>query len=320
MKDKILEFLAQSKGSYVSGEHISEELGISRAAVWKHIKALREEGYIIESSSRRGYMLPLAADVIIQSEIEAMLDTEFIGRHMVFLESIDSTNDYAKKIAAESPDGTIVIADEQTKGKGRMDRAWSSKRGEGIWMSMVLKPKIAPHRASLITLIAGAAVAKALEGLGANVQVKWPNDILIGGKKLCGILTEMGAQMERIDYIVLGIGINVSTTRFSEDIKGIATSLKSEGHSLSRKDVIASVLNEFERMYTPYVKTGDASEAIIICREKSSLIGREIYVISWGGKEPAKALDISKEGDLVVEYEDGRIEKVISGEVSVRNR
>lgn len=320
MKEKILEFLAQSKGSYVSGEHISEELGISRAAVWKHMKALREEGYTIESSSRRGYMLPLEADVLIPSEIESRLDTEFVGRHIVFLESIDSTNDHAKKIASKAPDGTLVLADEQTKGKGRMDRAWSSQKGEGVWMSLVLKPNIAPHRASVITLIAGAAVARALERFGADAKIKWPNDILLEGKKLCGILTEMSAQMERIDYIVLGIGINVSTMEFPDELKDIATSLKSEGHLLERMDIIIAVLEEFERMYSAYVKTGDASEAIGICREKSSLIGRDIYVISWSGKVPAKALDISGEGDLVVEYEDGSVERVISGEVSVRNR
>ncbi|AHM57085.1 bifunctional protein BirA [Peptoclostridium acidaminophilum DSM 3953] len=320
MKEKILEFLAQSKGSYVSGEHISEELGISRAAVWKHMKALRDEGYTIESSSRRGYMLPLEADVLIPSEIESRLDTEFVGRHIVFLESIDSTNDHAKKIASKALDGTLVLADEQTKGKGRMDRAWSSQKGEGVWMSLVLKPNIAPHRASVITLIAGASVARALERFGADAKIKWPNDILLEGKKLCGILTEMSAQMERIDYIVLGIGINVSTMEFPDELRDIATSLKREGHLLERRDIIIAVLEEFERMYSAYVKTGDASEAIGICREKSSLIGRDIYVISWSGKVPAKALDISGEGDLVVEYEDGSVERVISGEVSVRNR
>ncbi len=318
MKEKVLKYLIQNKGSFVSGEKISEILGISRAAVWKHISSLRQDGFEIDSASRRGYMLKGDLDLINPQMISESLSTGFIGKTIIYMDSVGSTNDHVKSIASDSTDGTVVIADEQTKGKGRMGRYWHSQKGDGIWMSILLKPRIAPNKASIITQIAGAAILKALDGLGVRAMIKWPNDIILNGKKLCGILTEMAAELDRINYIVLGIGMNVKNDYFPDEIIDIATSLYKEGYDIKRADIVKAVFENFEGLYVDYIQNGNLKEAVDICRERSAVIGQDIHVITWTEKKKAKAIDISPGGDLVVEYEDGRRDNLVSGEVSIR--
>ncbi|WP_242943795.1 biotin--[acetyl-CoA-carboxylase] ligase [Peptoclostridium litorale] len=318
LKDRVLKYLIRNKGSFVSGEKISESLGISRAAVWKHISSLRQDGFEIDSASRRGYMLIGDADIINPQIISDSLRTSFIGKKIIYMDSIGSTNDHIKSIAGGSTDGTVVIANEQTKGKGRMGRYWHSQKGDGIWMSMLLKPHIAPNKASIITQIAGAAIVKALDEFGVSAMIKWPNDIILNGKKLCGILTEMAAEIDRINYIVLGMGMNVKSDNFPDEISDIATSLYKEGHAIKRADIIRSIFENFERLYVDYIKNDDLKEVVEICRERSAVIGKDIYVITWSEKKKARALDISQNGDLLVEYKDGRKESLVSGEVSIR--
>ncbi|KXZ38912.1 BirA family transcriptional regulator, biotin operon repressor / biotin-[acetyl-CoA-carboxylase] ligase [Alkalithermobacter thermoalcaliphilus JW-YL-7 = DSM 7308] len=318
MKEKTLKILLENKGEFISGEYISEKLNISRSAVWKHIKAIKDEGYAIESVTKKGYKLIDYPDVMESEIIKSKLKTNIIGKEIIYFETIDSTNDYAKKIAKKSSEGTIVISEEQTKGKGRMGRFWHSSKKDGIYMSIILKPDILPNDAPIITQIAGLSVVKALNKLNVDAKIKWPNDILINNKKVCGILTEMSIEIDRIDYIVLGIGINVKTLDFSEDIKNIATSILKEGYNLNRLDIITLVLDEFENLYLDYINTKNKQIIANMCKEYSALIGKDIYVIQFNDRKRAKCIDINKEGNLIVQYEDGSIKELISGEVSIR--
>jgi BirA family biotin operon repressor/biotin-[acetyl-CoA-carboxylase] ligase len=312
MKNKILKMLRSADG-YISGEAMSDELGISRNAVWKHINKLREDGYEIESVTKRGYRLTSSPDMISAEEIKNGLETEFIGRNTVYFDEIDSTNN-AAKAAADMPDGTVFISEIQTGGKGRLGRSWSSPKGTGIWMSVLLKPDMLPQDVPQITLIAGMAVAK---GIGCGAGIKWPNDVVIGTKKVCGILTEMSAEIERVNYVICGIGINVNTASFEGELAEKATSLRIEtGEEHERVPVIQSILTEFERLYKLFLKDG-ISGVIDEYRELCVTLGREVSVIYPNRTINGRAVDINNDGELIVETENGEI-TVGSGEVSVR--
>lgn len=319
MRDKIIQAILNNKDEFISGEELSKNLGVSRAAVWKHINALKENGYKIESVNRKGYRLieePL--DLLTYQNICHKLDTKFIGKNIIHFDTIGSTNDYAKQIADNQEDGTVIISEEQTKGKGRVGRSFQSNAGEGIWMSLILKPDIIPSEAPFITLIAGASISKALNELGIKTSIKWPNDIILNGKKLCGVLTELSAEIERVSYIVLGIGINVKTLEFSDEIANVATSLYKEDYKVSRVEIVRSVLSEFEMLYMDYIKNKSKEMTLNICRSNSAVIGKDVYVIRGGEKELATCLDINEEGNLIIKGKDGSIKEVVSGEISIR--
>lgn len=321
MKKKILLMLKQAKESFISGERISDELGVSRSAVWKHINTLKGEGYKIESVPRKGYRLLYSPDILTLEEVEEYLTTDFVGRNIYYFDSIDSTNVRAKKMAMEEDEGTVVIGEEQTKGKGRLGRNWVSPKGKGLWMSIILKPKLIPAEVARLTLIGAAAVNKGLEDMGIKSYIKWPNDILVHEKKVCGILTEMSCELNIINYVVMGIGINVNLEQkdFSEDLIDKATSLKIIiGNKVDRKKLLAKVLNHFENLYIPFKEKGDISKSIHICRQNSMLIGREVRIIRGDTERIGKALDIDDEGNLIVKYKDGEKERIFYGEVSIR--
>jgi len=246
------------------------------------------------------------------------LNTNIIGKKIFQFETIDSTNDYAKKIALEELDGTLIISEEQTKGRGRVGRQWYSKSGEGIWMSIILKPDMIPQNAPFITLIAGASIVKALNKLGIKTFIKWPNDIIINNKKVAGILTELSAEVDKINYIVLGIGINTKTIKFSQEISEIATSLYREGYIISRVDIVRAILEEFEKLYLQYINKNSRKEILSICRRYSSIIGKDVYLIKEDEKELVKCLDMNEYGNLIVRTENNIIKEIISGEVSIR--
>ena len=212
----------------------------------------------------------------------------------------------------------MIISEEQTKGKGRIGRQWHSKSKEGIWMSIILKPNMIPQKAPFITLIAGASIAKVLNDLGVQANIKWPNDIIINNKKVAGILTELSAEIDRINYIILGIGINVKTMEFSQEISEIATSLYKEGHKISRVDIIRKILKEFENLYLQYINKELKEEALDICRQHSAIIGKDVYLIKCEEKELVRCLDMNQEGNLVVRTKDNIIKEIMSGEVSIR--
>jgi len=320
LKNKVLRMLKNSEG-FISGEKISEGFNMTRAGIWKYINMLKEDGYHIESIPRKGYRLISSPDILTYVEIEAYLDTDFIGRGIHYFNSIDSTNKEAKEIAFDEKEGTVLVAEEQLGGKGRLGRQWVSPKGKGIWMSIILKPQVDPMKVAKITLLGAAAVNKALDNMNIKSKIKWPNDILIDDKKICGILTEMNCELNMINYVVMGIGINVNLNEneIPEDLKYKATSIKiSEGKDINRKILLANILNEFEELYLSFKDKGTISKAMEICRNNSALIGKDIRVIKGEEVKLGKALDINEEGQLVVEFENGNIENIYSGEVSIR--
>lgn len=322
MKEKILKLLKDSGNDFVSGQKISEELGVSRAAIWKYMNVIKEDGYDIEAISRKGYRMISLPDILTFEEIKNFLNTEYIGRNVIYYDSIGSTNSRAKELAESGQEhGTVIISEEQTLGRGRLGRNWVSPKYKGIWMSIILRPDIITENISQITLLGAAAVQKAIMKMGIKTSIKWPNDIVLNSKKVCGILTEMSGEVDHINYLIMGIGINVNLEEedLPEELKDVATSLTlGSGKYVERKLLLANVLNIFEELYSDFVQNGNIKETIDICRENSMLIGKEIQLINRGKVTTAKAIDISDQGELVIENNQGIVEYVFSGEVSVR--
>ncbi len=320
MRSKILEELYINKGKHISGEVLRTKLGVSRTAIWKHINALKEEGYNIETIPRKGYMLLEMKDKLLPKEIEVLISNNIIGQQIIYFDSIDSTNSYAKKEANKLKDGTVILSEEQLLGRGRRGRSWSSPKGTGIWMSLVLKPNIPPTEGVKMTQIAAAAVCKAIRELtGLNALIKWPNDIVINGKKICGILTEMAGELNEVNYIIVGIGINVNTDGFACELKEKATSLFIEGgKKIDRRELVVNILKNFEALYNIYIKDLDLDETLVIVKNYSAILGKEIKIIQGNLEKKARAIDINNEGLLLVQMDDGNKELISSGEVSIR--
>lgn len=311
LKARILDIL-KKRGGYVSGEEISRELSVSRSAVWKHIRALRNEGYRISSVTNKGYRLE-KCDVLNQAEIFAALHTEFIGQSLFCLEKTDSTNNECKR-HSDLPDGTVFASEVQTGGKGRRGKNWASPRGVGAWFSILLKPELRPEEVPRITLIAGLAVCRAI---GDSAMIKYPNDVVIGTKKVCGILTELSAEMDFVNYIVCGIGINVNTPSFEGELSERATSLLIEtGQTYSRARLIGAVLTEFEALYRDFLQNG-LSGMMEEYRSRCITLGSEVTVTYNKQSVRGKCTDIREDGSIVIRTEDGDL-TISSGEVSVR--
>ena len=261
-KTRILKKLLETDG-YLSGQELCEQLGVSRTAVWKYMKQLKEEGYEIEAVQNKGYCLKDVPDVLGESEIKSRLHTRWAGQTLYYYDEIDSTNTQIKRLAEEdAPHGTLAVADYQSRGKGRRGRAWDSPHGSAIYMSILFRPEIRPDRASMLTLVIGLSVTQAIRSnLGLQAQIKWPNDVVLNGKKLVGILTEMSAQMNYIEYLVTGIGINANLREFPEELEDKATSLQKEiGHKVNRSALIAECMEKIEENYEIFVKTQDLRE------------------------------------------------------------
>lgn len=319
MKYSILKFLKDSDG-FVSGEDISSSLGVSRTAVWKHINELKQEGYVIESSSRKGYKLIESPDRLTKQELMPFLNTRYVGRHIVYFDSIGSTNDEARKIASKgSKEGLVVIAEEQTSGRGRMGRKWTTPKYQAIAFSVVIMPKIKPEESPGITLVMGTAVCRAIrEVCSLDAGIKWPNDIIINNKKVCGILTELSAEIDAVNYIIIGVGINANVERFPEEIKEIATSIYLEsGRKVSRKELISKVFLEFENLYEDY-KINGLKNIIDEFKSYSVTLNKRVNVTSINESFKGQAADILSDGTLVIKLDDGSERKVLSGDVSVR--
>lgn len=320
MEDKILNILKCSK-EHVSGESLSSSLNVSRTAVWKHIKNLKNKGYIIEGISNKGYRLLSSPDKINKVDLFKTLKTKKIGQNFVHFDSIDSTNIKGRQLAKENcPDGTLIVAEEQTGGSGRFKRNWYSPKG-GLWFSLVLKPHIPTSEAPKVTQIAAACVYKTLKEFNIDSRIKWPNDIHLNGKKLCGILGEMNCDMDSINYLVLGIGININLdiNLLDEEVQQIATSLKSEyGKEFDRNEFLAVFLNNFEIEYDKFTETLNMENTINICRENSDIWGKKARLITFNKEEIVTCISLSDQGDLIVKDSEGKEKTVLSGEISFR--
>ena len=318
MKNKILASLEKSN-DFVSGEELSKSLGVSRTAVWKNIKALREEGYIIESVTNRGYRLTGKPSLLDAERIRASLDTNLVGTDIVVLRTVDSTNEEVKRRARQgSKSCLIVAAEEQTMGKGRVGRDWSSSAG-GLYFTIMLRPELPPENISSITLAAGYGVCLAVrEYTGLDAKIKWPNDIIIGNKKLCGILTEMAAQADMIDYVAVGIGINVNIEAFPENIREKATSLYLEtGRKLDRNDFFISVLRHLDIAAAAFL-AGFTDAENQEFRSLCATIGRRVQTTKGNITIEGEAVDVCENGELLVRDDTGELHKVNSGEVLVQ--
>lgn len=319
MKEKILTLLKASSG-YVSGQDICNRLGVSRTAVWKYIKALKQEGYEIDSVNNRGYCLLSEPDIMDEMRIREHMNTKWMGNTIIYLPETDSTNTQAKRLGEDGAEhGTLVVTQCQTAGRGRRGRSWESPVGN-IYFTFLLRPEVEVSRASMITLVSALALAKAIEKVtGLKTQIKWPNDVVANGKKLCGILTESSTDLEYINYVVVGIGINVNQTAFSPEIKDKASSLFLElGHSVNRGALLGEFLNQFELYYEIFIQTEDMSELVDTYNEMLVNSGRAVKIIEKDQERIFKAIGIDQNGGLIVENAEGKRESIISGEVSVR--
>lgn len=308
-----------SEEEALSGERLARRLGISRNSVWKAIGLLREDGYVIEAVTNRGYRLVSRPDRVTEPEIRSYLTAGVIGARMELHSELDSTNLRAKALAANgAPHGYLVIADSQKQGRGRFGRSFFSPEHSGVYITYVLRPKMTAERAAMITSMAAVAVARAIEAVAdVKAGIKWVNDIYLNGRKTCGILCEASMDFESgmLEYAVLGIGVNVAQMAFPEELRDIATSISNEcGAPVSRSRLIAEISNQLEALY-PQLETG---EFMAESRARSVVIGREVTVLRGEERFPAKVLDIDIQGRLVVQTGDGNISRLGSGEISVK--
>ena len=320
MKEEILKMLRETDG-YISGQELCNKFGVSRTAIWKVMKQLKEAGYNIEAQQNKGYHIVSAPDVMDAAELKSIWKPKWVGCEILYFDSIDSTNTKAQELAEKGyPSGTLVVADKQIAGKGRRGRNWESPSGCGIFMTLMLKPDINPNNASMLTLVSALAVAKALADItGKDAKIKWPNDIVIDGRKVCGILTEMSAQFDYINNIVIGIGINVNNSSFPEEISATASSLRllSGGKKYRRAEIIEKIMEYFEKYYSIFLETEDLSA--LVNEYDAMLVNMKKQVKVLDPKEPyeVKAMGITKTGELIVDTWESR-KLVSSGEVSVR--
>ncbi len=320
MKTTILKALRESGGDYLSGQTLSEALGVSRTAVWKAIGGLREEGYEIESHRRLGYRLMETAPRLTEEDLALALRPMGIET-IRYRETLTSTNDEAKALAASGADlPGVVVSIEQTSGRGRRGRQWLSPKGDGLYISFFLAPEIAPERAASLTHLAAYAVNGALAHLiDREVGIKWPNDLVIGGKKVVGILTELSAEVGSLNYVVVGIGLNLKQTTFPEALREQATSLVLEGiEPPDGIELAREISARFLDAVHLYEETGTLAHVLPALREASVTLGRRVRILRPESTIETKALDLDEEGALVVESPEGGTERIYFGEVSVR--
>lgn len=328
-KTELLSLLRGSK-DYLSRQEICDRFGVSRTAIWKIINQLKKDGYQIEAVQNRGYRLISAPDTLSQAELECRMMTNWAGKNLYFSKETGSTNTDLKVLAEENaPQGTLVVADSQTAGKGRRGRTWASPPGSAVYMSLLLRPQIPAEKASMLTIVMALAVARAIQGILPNqtgeqvtspfVQIKWPNDIILNKKKVCGILTEMSMEASDISYVVIGVGINVNQTTFPEEIKETASSLFLQtGTHCDRCELVSAIMREFETLYENFLHTGnladirDKYEALLVNRNQT------VNVLDPKGNFTGIALGINNKGELLVQKENGETEEIYAGEVSVR--
>lgn len=322
MKDKIVKKLLASNGEAVSGQQLADEFNVSRTAIWKHMKTLQEEGYSFETIKKKGYVLTGVPNTVTAAQIKAELQTEQFGQDIYYYDVVDSTQNIAHRLAQDgAKHGTVVISEEQTAGKGRLMRPWESTRQKGIWLTVILRPDVPPHRAPQFTLVTAVAVVQALQELlvQAKPQIKWPNDVLINGRKCTGILTEMQAESDVIQALLIGIGINVSQSEadFPKELQSIATSLKlEEGIDIDRSKLIATLLHKLE-IYTALYVTDGFDQIRKLWEANSCTIGQRLEVTTARETFIGEAIGITNDGVLRVQKDDGEVKEIYTADIKI---
>ncbi len=314
MQEKILEFLKR-KSEHVSGEDISSHLKISRQALWKHIQALRDSGYDITAVPHLGYKLVSCPDRLFASEVSHGLNTRFTGKNIYYFDNLVSTMDIAMQFGIKSAsEGTLVLAESQSKGRGRLGREWVSPKYKGIYLSLILRPKILPNQAPVLTLLAAVSICEAIKTIAdLDVKIKWPNDILMHNKKLGGILTELNAEMDQVRFVVIGIGLNVNNDK--KTLPDGAISLKEEkGETINRIGLLQEILRKIENNYLIFQDKGPGA-IINKWRSYNITLGRRVKVVSQKHHIEAEAIDIDTEGALIIRNDSGLMQKVTAGDV-----
>jgi BirA family biotin operon repressor/biotin-[acetyl-CoA-carboxylase] ligase len=314
--------LFRAESGYISGEYISRELGVSRTAIWKHISALRKNGYLIEATPSRGYRLVSSPDVIDPHEVSVQLDSTRIGGRLEFFKQTTSTNADAFRLAeAGAIEGTVALADSQSGGKGRRGRVWSSPAGVNLYCSVVLRPDIMPHEAPQLTFLSAVAVAVAIEQTTKLIpEIKWPNDLLVSGKKVAGLLNEMSAETDGINFVILGIGVNLNMTaeQFPDDLRHPATSLFLEsGVRVDRSHFASTMLNKLDRLYADFLVHG-FEPVRAEWQQRCNANGRHV-IVSDSGNERIGGLfiGIDTDGSMLLKSDDNKLHRITSGDVRV---
>lgn len=316
-EEQVLAFLAEAPDDFVSGETISDKLGLSRAAVWKHVNALRARGYRIDAVPARGYRLVEIPDRLGPLEIGPLLQTRELGRELHCYDVLPSTSDRMKELAEEgAAHGEVVVAEQQTAGRGRRGRGWISPAGKNVYLSVLLRPRLAPQRAPELTLVASLAVCDACRQAGVEAAIKWPNDVLVQGRKVAGILTELSAEPDQVHWVVLGIGVNlnVGPDDLPDDLRDVATSLAAEREQpVPRALFTAALLSLLEQWLDRHAEEGFTAVRAA-WRERSATLGARVRVEVDGGEVTGTAEDIDETGALLVRHASG-LARIVSGDV-----
>ncbi len=317
-EELILSFLAEGGDDFTSGEALSGKLGLSRTAVWKYVESLRTKGYRIDAAPARGYRLVEVPDRLSPLEIGPLLNTHDVGRTLHYRDTLPSTNEFAFRLASEGAfHGEVVIAEQQTAGKGRRGRSWVSPAGVNLYCSTVLRPDLPPQRAAEMTLTAAVALAETIREAGVDASIKWPNDVMVAGKKVAGILTELSAEPDRVHFVILGIGVNLNVKQkdLPDELRDIATSLfEARGQPVPRALFTAALLTRLEEWLDRHSDEGFAPVRAA-WKKLSGTIGQEVLVKGESKEVRGVAVDIDESGALLVRTEGGKVERVMAGDV-----
>ena len=314
MKERILDYL-KKEHEYLSGDEIAARLGISRQGLWKHIQDLKDLGYDIVAVPHLGYRLESSPDRLFALDVAHGLNTKFIAKKIHYFDYLSSTMDLAMQLGIQAaPNGTLVLAESQTKGRGRLGRSWASPKYKGIYLSLILRPKISPSASPVLTLLSAVSICEAIKNIvGLDAQIKWPNDVFIYNKKIAGILTEMNAEVDKVNFVVIGIGLNVNNDKKS--LIAQATSLKEQaGQSLSRVMLLQELLRRIEINYSLLEDKG-AQAIIDKWRNFSLTLGKRVKVYCQDKHIEGQAVDVDKDGALLIRKDSGLMQKVFSGDV-----
>jgi BirA family transcriptional regulator, biotin operon repressor / biotin---[acetyl-CoA-carboxylase] ligase len=314
MQEHIIRFLKESDG-YISGEEISARLKISRAAIWKHMHQLRAEGYEIAAVPHLGYRLVTCPDKLFTYEITSTLGTKTIGKNVIVMDTVTSTMDEAFRLGMDNyPDGTVVCAEAQSKGRGRLGRLWASPKGKGLYFSLILRPDLPLNQLAQLTLMSAVAMAGAIEELsGLKVLIKWPNDILLGNQKLAGILTELRAESDQVKFVVVGIGLNVNAS--INQLPPQSTSLKAaSGRNFNRTEVLQALLRSLDNGYAKILRR-DFADIMQEWQKRSATLNKRVRLTDPGGSIEGEAIDLDEDGALLIRKDNGVIVRKTAGDI-----